>query len=129
MRASTAPNEAARLEVLRQFNVLDTEAEESFDDITRLAAYICQTPIAVISLVDSDRQWFKSRIGLSVSETAEIFPFALMQSSSPGHLSFVTPSPTTGSRKTLWSSLTQTSDSMPARRSLPSKDSGLARFA
>lgn len=84
MRASTAPNEAARLEVLRQFNVLDTEAEESFDDITRLAAYICQTPIAVISLVDSDRQWFKSRIGLSVSETARDISFCAHAIQQPG---------------------------------------------
>lgn len=74
MKSSTA-NEAARLEVLRQFNILDTEDEESFDDITRLAAYICQTPIAIISLIDTDRQWFKSRVGLSVAETARDISF------------------------------------------------------
>jgi GAF domain-containing protein len=84
MRASTAPNEAARLEVLRQFNVLDTEAEESFDDITRLAAYICHTPIAIISLVDSDRQWFKSRVGLTVEETSRDISFCAHAIQQPG---------------------------------------------
>jgi GAF domain-containing protein len=63
-------NEPARLEALRQYEVLDSAPEEVFDDITRLAAYICETPIAVISLVDKDRQWFKARIGLGPTETS-----------------------------------------------------------
>jgi len=70
MIASLPKNESARLEALRQYEVLDTDPEEVFDDITRLAAYICQTPIAVISLVDEDRQWFKARIGLGPTETS-----------------------------------------------------------
>jgi GAF domain-containing protein len=70
MLAPLPKNEAARLETLRQYEILDTESEEVFDDITRLAAYICQTPIAVISLVDKDRQWFKARLGLEPSETS-----------------------------------------------------------
>ncbi len=63
-------NESARLEALRQYEILDTDPEEVFDDITRMAAYICQTPIAVISLVDRDRQWFKARHGLGPAETS-----------------------------------------------------------
>ncbi len=68
-------NEAARLETLRQFEVLDTDPEESFDDLTRLAAYICHTPIAIISLVDAHRQWFKSRVGISEAETSRDISF------------------------------------------------------
>jgi GAF domain-containing protein len=70
MKALVPANEAARLEALRQYEVLDTESEEIFDDITRLAAYTCQTPIAVISFVDRDRQWFKARLGLDARETS-----------------------------------------------------------
>ena len=50
--------------------MLDTEPEPAFDDLTRLAADICDTPIALISLVDADRQWFKSRCGLQACETS-----------------------------------------------------------
>jgi GAF domain-containing protein len=70
MIAPLPKNEAARLEALRQYDILDTDAEEVFDDLARLAAYVCQTPIAVISLVDKDRQWFKARVGLGLSETS-----------------------------------------------------------
>lgn len=75
MKPPVPGNEAARLEVLRQFEVLDTDPEESFDDLTRLAAYICGTPIAIITLVDADRQWFKSRWGLSLEETSRDLSF------------------------------------------------------
>lgn len=61
--------EEKRLAVLEQYAVLDTEDEKNFDDLTLLASYICQTPIALISLIDRDRQWFKSKVGLDVSET------------------------------------------------------------
>lgn len=65
MRAAPIPeNEAARLETLRQYQVLDTDSEDAFDDLTRLAAYVCRTPTALISLVDANRQWFKARVGL-----------------------------------------------------------------
>lgn len=67
--------ESRRLKVLWQYDVLDTVAEEVFDDLTDLAAHICEAPIALISLVDQDRQWFKSRIGLSVSETSRDISF------------------------------------------------------
>jgi len=70
MRAAPIPeNEAARLETLRQYQVLDTDSEEAFDDLTRLAAYICDTPTALISLVDANRQWFKARVGIQARET------------------------------------------------------------
>ncbi|MBE9156138.1 GAF domain-containing protein [Nodosilinea sp. LEGE 06152] len=69
MRAKTPTQEADRLEALRQYKVLDTPAEHSYDDITSLAAYICDVPIALISLVDAERQWFKSKVGLVAQET------------------------------------------------------------
>jgi hypothetical protein len=61
--------ELERIKVLRQYAVLDTEPEQEFDDLAAMAAHICGTPIALISLVDADRQWFKSKIGLSVNQT------------------------------------------------------------
>jgi len=61
-------NERARLETLRQYSILDTEAEETFSDITILASMICRTPIALISFVDSERQWFKAQFGLGIIE-------------------------------------------------------------
>ena len=67
--APLAPDEAARQRALEQLQLLDTPAEQEFDDITLLASFICDTPIALISLVDKDRQWFKSRVGLDIPET------------------------------------------------------------
>src|SRR4028119_129071 len=61
-------NEAERLAALRECAILDTDAEECFDDIARLAAYICATPIALVSLVDSSRLWFKAKVGFPLSE-------------------------------------------------------------
>ena len=61
--------EAARLNELRRLGILDTEHEQRFDDITQLAAQVFNTPIALISLVDANRQWFKSNIGLDAQET------------------------------------------------------------
>ena len=69
MIAPLPENEADRLAALRRYRILDTAAEQWFDDLTLLAARICETPIALISLVDDDRQWFKSKLGVTVSET------------------------------------------------------------
>ena len=75
MSAPVLPNEAKRLKVLWQYDVLDTVPEEVFDDLTELAARICEAPIALITLVDENRQWFKSRIGVSVNETSRDVSF------------------------------------------------------
>ena len=63
MIAPLPSNEAARLEALRRYNILDTEPESAFDDITLLASQICCTEIATITLVDQSRQWIKSKVG------------------------------------------------------------------
>ena len=69
MIAPLPANEAARIEALKEYHILDTGTEQSYDDITTLAAHICQVPIAMISLVDEVRQWFKSRVGLDQQQT------------------------------------------------------------
>jgi len=63
------PNEVERLQALRSYGILDTAVEAAFDDITRIACHVCLTPISLISLVDADRQWFKSEIGLGIRQT------------------------------------------------------------
>jgi GAF domain-containing protein len=68
MKPPTPLNEHARLELLRQYGILDTAAEPAFDEITARAAEICQTPISLLTFVDRDRVWFKSAIGLQLRE-------------------------------------------------------------
>lgn len=67
--------EAARLSELERYGILDTPAEEFFDDITRIAAEVCSTPMALISFLDEGRQWFKSRLGVLVPETPRSIAF------------------------------------------------------
>ena len=69
MRAGAHPQNVERLETLRKYAVLDTPAEEEFDEVVSLAAEICNKPVSLISLVDEDRQWFKAMKGLSVRQT------------------------------------------------------------
>ena len=68
-------NEAERLAKLRSFNILDTLEDESYDDLTFLAAKICETPISLVSLIDQSRQWFKSHHGLETRETPREYAF------------------------------------------------------
>lgn len=73
--AALPENEVERLAALRNYQVLDTPAEQDFDDLTSLAAQICQTPIALVSLVTEDRQWFKSKIGIDACQTPRDIAF------------------------------------------------------
>ena len=75
MRAPLPDNEASRLATLRQYHILDTASEKAFDDLTYLTATICEVPICLISLVDEDRQWSKSCLGLNATETPRDFAF------------------------------------------------------
>lgn len=68
-------DESGRLEALNDYQVLGTEAEAPFDDITYLAAQACSVPICLVSLIDSERQWFKSKVGVEVSETPRDIAF------------------------------------------------------
>ena len=75
MPAPAPATDAARIAALQKYAILDTEPEQAFEDLTLLASYVCKTPIAAISLVDEDRQWFKSKIGLEVSQTPRDIAF------------------------------------------------------
>ncbi|MFE3866614.1 PAS domain S-box protein [Flavobacterium sp. LS2P90] len=68
-------NESDRLNALESYSVMDSLPEKEYDAITQLASYICGTPIALVSLLDKERQWFKSSVGLGVSETPREFSF------------------------------------------------------
>ena len=75
MNAPFPNNEAERLAALKEYRILDTGSEQPYDDITALAAHICQVPIATISLVDEARQWFKSSVGMSRQQTSREVAF------------------------------------------------------
>ena len=73
--AEKSPNEAERIAALIEYSLLDTLPEEALDDLTAMAAQICGAPMALISLVDENRQWFKSRVNVEASETARDVSF------------------------------------------------------
>ncbi len=72
---SIPPDETERLQALRRLQLLDSGPAESFDTVTRLASVALRLPIVLVSLVDADRQWFKSRVGLDVPETSRKVSF------------------------------------------------------
>jgi GAF domain-containing protein len=75
MTATMPSTETARVAALNRYAILDTEPEQSFDDLVVLASFVCRTPIATLSLVDDHRQWFKSRVGVEVRETPRDISF------------------------------------------------------
>jgi len=75
MKPPTLPDEPQRLEVLAQYGILDTAPEQELDDLARLATYIAATPMAAVTLIDADRQWFKSRVGVDVEQTPRDMAF------------------------------------------------------
>jgi len=77
-------DEAQRLKALHHYRILDTDPEQAFDDLTLLASHVCGTPIALITLVDENRQWFKSRIGVPERETARSVSFCSHAIQQPG---------------------------------------------
>lgn len=89
MKAPLSPNEAQRLDVLHGYHVLDTPPEQDFDDLTLLAQQICRVPIVLISLVDENRQWFKSKIGVSHTETPLDYAFCPYAILDPGKMMIV----------------------------------------
>jgi signal transduction histidine kinase len=74
-KPSLYKNESGRIESLRSYLVLDSESEDEIDNLTQLASEICETPISLVSLIDTDRQWFKSKVGLEVNETSRDIAF------------------------------------------------------
>ncbi len=74
-KQDSAQKEEQRLLALHRYNLLDTPPEAVFDDITRIASEVCGTPIALISIVDESRQWFKSKVGLDAAETPRDIAF------------------------------------------------------
>ena len=70
-----AKNEKRRLQVLYDYDILDTLSEKEYDSITKIAAQICNVPVSLITFLDKDRQWFKSHLGTEVNETSRELAF------------------------------------------------------
>jgi len=75
LKAPVPSNEEARLQAVKGSGILNTAPERSYDQLTELAAYICNAPLAILTLIDSDRQWFKSKVGLTFTETSRDVAF------------------------------------------------------
>jgi len=75
LKPSLPANEKDRVRTLQLYKVLDTGSEKTLDDLTQLAASICETPMAAISLIDENRQWFKSKVGIDAAETSRDVAF------------------------------------------------------
>lgn len=73
--STTTVKEQERLRALNSLSILDTQSEKEYDDLTALASYICDAPVAIISLIDKERQWFKSKIGIDTCETERDISF------------------------------------------------------
>ncbi len=97
MIAALPPNESERLRALRDYDILDTLPEQEYQDIVQMAALICGTPIALVSLVDVDRQWFKAKVGLEAAETSRESAFCAHALLQPDQL-FIVPDATVDPR-------------------------------
>ena len=75
MKPPVPPDELQRLACLRSYAILDTEPEQGFDDLVQLAAHLFGAPMAFVSLIDAERQWFKAKVGIEACETSRDVAF------------------------------------------------------
>lgn len=89
MKPIIPANESERQQALNEYNVLDTLAEQEYDDLTKIASFICNTPVSLISLVDDKRQYFKSSHGLNTTETSRDYSFCAHAINMPAEIMIV----------------------------------------